>query len=741
MSYIDGSINRYLFFNEENSYSVLKIKIIDTDETELTYYEPTIVVCGFFPKLDKHSNYRFIGIVTHHDKYGIQYNAKSFERIMDNTYTGLVDYLSSDLFKGIGKKTAEKIVEKLGLQALDLIADDKNVLDGIPRMKQSLKISIYKQIVDNRDMENTLIWLYGFEISPKMAMKIYSVYGNETIQVIKENPYVLIDRVEGIGFRRADTIGLKVGFKPSSEVRISAVIYFLMNEYMNKYGDTYLEQEKLIDFTLKYLNTEADVVDSILIKDRLKSLIFEGKIVEKNNNLSLTFLFNSEQYIAKRVMEFNKEFKLPHIDIETYINDFEKNNNISYTKAQKKAINSALNSQFSIITGGPGTGKTTVIKGITDIYQMIHNYPNISEHIILAAPTGKAAKRLSIATSLQAKTIHKILGYDYTGNFSFDEFNQLEAKLIIIDEVSMMDCLLARRLLKAIPDSSQIVFVGDANQLPSVGPGEVLNDLIKSDLFNVIELDIIHRQAENSQIIALAYDILNKEINRTIFDSYEDRVFLRINERFVGEKILSEIKNLISQGFSLLEDIQVLIPVYKGLNGINRINDLIQQRFNYKNRDFSITFNEKTFYYNDKVMQLVNQPEDNIMNGDQGVVSGITDQDEVLVNFSGNTVKYNKKDLNNLTLAYAVSIHKSQGSEFKIVIMPLVRAYTIMLKRKLLYTGVTRAKEKLILLGDFDAYKRGVLGVSLPRNTLLKEFLLDEINPKLSKELTIEDFL
>jgi len=260
-------------------------------------------------------------------------------------------------------------------------------------------------------------------------------------------------------------------------------------------------------------------------------------------------------------------------------------------------------------------------------------------------------------------------------------------------------------------------------------------------LFNVIELDIIHRQAENSQIIALAYDILNKEINRTIFDSYEDRVFLRINERFVGEKILSEIKNLISQGFSLLEDIQVLIPVYKGLNGINRINDLIQQRFNYKNRDFSITFNEKTFYYNDKVMQLVNQPEDNIMNGDQGVVSGITDQDEVLVNFSGNTVKYNKKDLNNLTLAYAVSIHKSQGSEFKIVIMPLVRAYTIMLKRKLLYTGVTRAKEKLILLGDFDAYKRGVLGVSLPRNTLLKEFLLDEINPKLSKELTIEDFL
>jgi exodeoxyribonuclease V alpha subunit len=741
MSYIDGSVNRYLFYNEENSYSVLKIKIVDTDETELTYFEPTIIVCGFFPKLDKHSNYRFSGTVTHHDKYGMQYNATSFERVVDNTRAGLVDYLSSDLFKGIGKKTAEKIVDKLGLQALDLIADDKNVLDGIPRMKTALKFSIYKQIVDNRDMENTLIWLYGFEISPRMAMRIYSVYGNETIQTIKENPYVLIDHVEGIGFRRADIIGLKVGFKPDSEVRISAVIYFLMNEYMNKYGDTYLETDKLIDYTLKYLNTELNLVSADLIRERLTALIFEGRIVEKNDSLSLSYLYNAEEYIAKRVMQFNKEFVLPHVDIETYINDFEKNNNIQYTKAQKKSIVGALSSQFSIITGGPGTGKTTVIKGITDIYQMIQNYPKISDHIILAAPTGKAAKRLSLATLLEAKTIHKTLGYDYQGNFVYDEFNQLDAKLIIIDEVSMMDCLLAKRLLKAIPDSSQIVFVGDANQLPSVGPGEVLNDLIKSDLFNVIELDVIHRQAENSGIISLAYDILNKEINRTIFDKYEDRSFIRVNERFVGDKILSEIKLLIEEGYSLLEDIQILIPIYKGINGIDRINDLIQKRFNYKNRDFSIAFKEKTFYYNDKVMQLVNQPEDNIMNGDQGVISGITEDGELLVNFSGNTVKYNKKDLDNIKLAYAVSIHKSQGSEFRIVIMPLVRAYTIMLKRKLLYTGVTRAKEKLILLGDFEAYKRGVLGSSNPRNTLLKEFLQDEINQSSDKELTIEDFL
>jgi len=738
MSYIDGSISRYLFYNEENSYSVIKIKIADTNETELTFFEPTIIVCGFFPKLDKHTNYRFSGTVTHHEKYGVQYNATSFERVVDNTQVGLIDYLSSDLFKGIGKKTAERIVEKLGLSALDLIADNKEVLDDIPRINQKLKDSIYKQIVEHRDLENTLVWLYGFDISPKMAMRIYSVYANDTIGVIKENPYVLIDKVEGIGFRRADAIGLKVGFKPDSEVRISAVIYFLLNEYMNKYGDTYLDRDRLVEYTHKYLNQDLSEVDYELIHNQLHYLIKEGKIIDKDDSLSLSFLFYSEQYIAKRILTFNEEVKIKHATITTYLEDFEKVNGIIYTDAQRKAIITALNNQFSIITGGPGTGKTTVIKGICDLYKVTHNKKDI---IALAAPTGKAAKRLSAASNLKASTIHKLLGYDFEGNFAYDEFNPLEAKIIIIDEVSMMDCLLARRLLKAIQDNAQIVFVGDANQLPSVGPGEVLNDLIESKLFNVCELDVIHRQAADSKIISLAYDILNKEINRDLFDNYEDRVFLRVRDQFVAEKVLSEINNLVKEGYDLLEDIQILIPVYRGLNGIDRINSLIQTRFNQKNKDFLITYKEKTFFYNDKVMQLSNQPENNVMNGDLGVVSGITEDDELLVNFSGNTVKYTLKELDNLTLAYAVSIHKSQGSEFKVVIMPLVKSYTIMLKKKLLYTGVTRAKEKLILIGDLDAYKRGVLGVDIPRNTLLKEFLLDEINPKAHKELTIEDFL
>ncbi len=740
MSYIDGSINRYLFYNEENYYSVIKLKIIDTDEPELSHFEPTIIVCGFFPKLDKYSNYRFSGKLVHHNKYGIQYNADSFESVVDNTQSGLIDYLSSDLFKGVGKKTAEKIIEKLGLSALDLIAEDNSVLDDIPRINIEMKENIYNQIIENRDMEQTLVWLYSFDISPKMAMKIFGTYGNQTINVIKDNPYMLMDDIEGIGFRRADDIGLKVGFKYDSELRIQAVIYFLLNEYMNKYGDTYLEKEKLIDFTLKYLNIGDFSVNADLISMQLEKLIEVNKIIEKDNLISLRFLYYAEKYIANKILKYSKE-SLVKLDLEAYIKEFETVNNIDYTNAQRKAILMALNNQFSIITGGPGTGKTTVIKGIVDIYKMINNNKDISEIIALAAPTGKAAKRLSFATDMEAKTIHKMLGYDYDGNFIYNEDNPLLHKLIIVDEVSMMDCLLARKLLSALRFNTQIVFVGDANQLPSVGPGQVLNDLIKSDLFNVVELDIIHRQAENSRIISLAYDILNQEINRNIFDHYQDRDFLRINERFVAEKVINEVKSLIHMGYDLYEDIQVLIPVYRGINGIDRINSMIQNAFNSENKDLNIKYKDKIFFYNDKVMQLVNQPEDNIMNGDQGIIKGITEEDELLVDFSGNIVKYNYKDLDNLTLAYAVSIHKSQGSEFKCVIMPLVKSYSIMLKRKLLYTAVTRAKEKLIIIGDFEAYRRGVLGFDTQRKTLLKDFLLEEIKEKNTDELTIEDFL
>ncbi|MDD3712153.1 MAG: ATP-dependent RecD-like DNA helicase [Candidatus Izemoplasmatales bacterium] len=744
MSYVEGNIQRYLFYSEDSSYSVIKIKITDTDDLDVVHFEPTIIVCGFFPKLENSVNYRFYGEVANHPKYGIQYNANRFERMVDNTYEGLLDYLSSDLFKGVGIKTAERIIETLGLSALDLIAEDKHVLDKVPKINAKLRDSIFREVVDNKEMENTLVWLYSFEISPKMAMRIYSHYGSSTIQTIKENPYILMDHIEGIGFKRADEIGLKVGFQYDSPLRIAAVIYYLLTEYMNKFGDTYLLKTELVEYTMTYLNSHPDFnVEKELVETQLESLKTLGKVIFIEDKVSLNFLYSSELFIAKKVVELSKinDNGLDRETFESLLDDFQVFNDITYTKAQKKAIYTALNNNFSIITGGPGTGKTTVIKGLIDIYKMLHNNKVDIDTIKLAAPTGKAAKRLSEATNLKATTVHKLLGYDFEGNFKFDEYSSLEAKIIIIDEASMLDALLAKKFFSAVANSTKVILVGDANQLPSVGPGDILNNLIKSKLFECVELDVIHRQAADSHIISLAYDILNKNINENFFNNYEDKEFINANDNFISSRIIEKIRQLIEKGYDFHDDIQVLIPVYKGYNGIDRINALIQSTFNQENKEYAVKFKDKEFWYNDKVMQLVNQPEDNVMNGDQGTVIGITPNDELIVDFSENIVKYSKKDLDNLTLAYAVSIHKSQGSEFKSVIMPLTKSYTIMLKRKLLYTGVTRAKEKLILIGDFDAYRRGVLGMDRERNTLLN-FFLENKNQELNTGQTkISDFL
>lgn len=741
MTYVEGTIKRYLFYSEENSYSVIKVEIQDTNDPELIRYEPTIVVCGFFPKLDLHASYKFKGEIAYHKTYGLQFNAKTFERYIDETYDGIIDYLSSDIFPGVGVKTAERIVDTLGMNCLDLIAEDKDQLKKVDKLNKKLHKIIFDGIVGHREMENTLVWLYGFSISPNMAMKIYNKYGLETKQIIKENPYVLMEEVEGIGFKRADEIGLKVGFAYDSDVRISAVIYYLLNEYMNKFGDTYLLEEELIKYTLQFLNNHEDFeVDEQKVIKQLFLLIESHKLIKEEDRIFLRYLYYAEKSIAKMMLKLNINSDV-NLSVDDHLQAFESINHINYTQAQRKAIHLALTNHVSIITGGPGTGKTTVIKGLIHVYRMMRNQALDDEDLKLAAPTGKAAKRLSESTDLPASTIHKLLGYDFNGEFKYDEFSPLEAKLVIIDEASMIDCILMKKLLSAIKVGTILVFVGDANQLPSVGPGDVLNDLIKSDLFPVQELNIIHRQANDSNIISLAYDVLEKQIDESIRDNKDDRLFFNAKDEYISSTLLKLIDRLIQKNYSLLEDIQVLVPMYKGINGIDRLNDLIQETFNGDNKNLSLSFGDKKFYFQDKVMQLVNQPDKNVMNGDQGFVVAIDDEREMVVDFSGQLVKYNRKELDQLTLAYVTSIHKSQGSEYKVVIMPLTLSYSIMLRKKLLYTAITRAKEILIMVGNFEAFKRGVLGKDRKRRTMLKNFLTDELNQSPSNQVKIEDFL
>ncbi len=741
MGFLEGTIRQYLFFNEESSYSVIKVEIRDTSESDLLHFEPTIVVCGFFPRLELNQVYRFHGDVAKHPKYGVQYNAARFERIMDSSKTGVVDYLQSDLFKGIGPKTAKAIVETLGVDCLEMIANNPDVLDSIPRMNKTKKTMIAKTILDNRQMESTLVWLYGFEISPRMAMKIYQRYGFAAVDVIRNNPYLLIDEVEGIGFKRADEIGLKIGFTYDHPLRIKAVIMYLLQEYISKYGDTYLEKASLLEYSQTYLNSSSQSnVDQQQISDMLVELVKSGKIVESDGKIGLHSLYLAEKSIAECIRKHSElVYETPELSvIEEYIMQFEKARKITYTDMQKKAIVRALSEHFVIITGGPGTGKTTIIDAIAHIYNSLREN---SADVRLAAPTGKAAKRLQEATGLEATTVHRLLGYDYEGRFAFGRDLKLSTDLVIIDETSMLDSLVASQLFQALPDKAKLVLVGDDNQLPSVGPGQVLADMIESDLFTVVKLEKIHRQAYDSSIVELAYDVLNQNIDDYTFRQQSDRRFIVARENAVTSVVMATIREFMQKGYTLTEDIQVLAPVYKGINGIDSLNQLIQERFNKNHDGYEIRHNDRIFRYNDKVMQLINQPEDGIMNGDLGIVTGIVEDKELLVDFSGKTVKYNVKDFDNLTLAYAISIHKSQGSEFKVVIMPLVLSYSIMLKRRLIYTGITRAKEMLVLIGDRFALKRGVYSKDLPRKTWLREFLNLEESEEEAKELTIEDFL
>jgi exodeoxyribonuclease V alpha subunit len=721
------------------------VEITDTTEKNLLYGEPTIIICGFFPKLETGVRYRFFGELKSHPKFGMQYNAQKYERIMESTKDGIIDYLSSDLFKGIGPKTAARIVETLGVDCLEKIIADPRVLETVPKLSADKRKMIHALLLQNRQAESTLVWLYGFQISPKMAMKIYSTYGFKTIDILKQNPYLLMDTVEGIGFKRADEIGLKIGFAFDDPFRIRAVILYLLGEYVAKYGDTVLEKQKMLEYADSYLRVSDELrVEPELIEGTLQKLISEGRITEQDPWISLTYLYQAEQTIATLLKNFSEPLAdlLDEKLLDQYLTEFEMMNAIEYTENQREAIKTALAHPFTVITGGPGTGKTTIIKGVVKLYMQMHQgTPDVVSTIRLAAPTGKAAKRLSESTGLEATTIHRLLGYDFEGHFTFDEHNKLMAKLIIIDEASMMDVLLAKQLFQALKPHTKILIVGDENQLPSVGPGQVLSDILACGLFPVVRLTKIHRQAADSSIIRLAYDILNQNLSEQVLDKHPDRSYIRANELMVPEIIVKVITEAIAAGYDLWEDIQVLIPMYKGVCGIDAINQRLQATFNQENQGIKISHLDKTFYLNDKVLQLSNQPEDGIMNGDLGVVAEILNDRDMVVDFAGNHVKYNVKDFDSLTLAYAVSVHKSQGSEYKVVILPLVRSQSIMLKRKLLYTAVTRAKEKLVMIGEYQALKHGILGIEMPRKTLLRHFLLAEEPVEKADFLTIEDFM
>jgi len=672
---VKGIVDRYIFFNEENGYSIIKLK-------------DTSVIVGTLPKLNQGESIEVSGNWIVHPKFGKQFKIENFSIAYPTTKTGVINYLGSGLIKGIGKSTAEKIYSVFGTKTLDIL--EKNIhrlleVEGIGEKKLEM---IKKGWAEQQGIKNVMLFLQSYGISTAYSLKIYKTYGNTAPEIIKQNPYRLISDVYGIGFKIADQIGKKLGIEERSPMRIKAGILFVLNE-ISKNGHTYCPEIDLIESVTQTLNYDLASSDTII-----QELQNEGLIVIHKKNIYLADLYYAERGIEES-MKLIQSIPKEEINYEKLLRAIENR----YSKEQLAAIKYSLSNKILIITGGPGTGKTTALKGIIDIYK------RMEKKILLAAPTGRAAKRMAEVIKMEAKTIHRLLEFNPSDNsFAYNKFNQLSADLIIIDEVSMIDTYLMYHLITAIDTKTTIVFVGDIDQLPSVGPGNVLRDLINSNSVSVVRLNKIFRQAESSDIIKNAH-LINKGAMPVFNAKDTDFVFLDEKEPVViSEKILALCKDELPSKlkFDTLLDIQVITPMYKGDVGVNYLNKLFQARIN-KN-DIIYSQGDRIFKAGDKIMQLRNNYDKNIYNGDIGFLIEYDDENKNLVtDFEGRLIKYSPDEFDEITLAYAITVHKSQGSEYPCIIMPMVTQNYIMLQRNLLYTGITRASKLLIMLGSKQA--------------------------------------
>ncbi len=733
---IEGHIIKQIYRNEETSFSIYVLSLETGEE---------VIIKGVLPKLTEDLLYEFEVDEVNHPQYGLQYDVKSFKQAATHNREGLISYLSSDLFFGVGIITATRIVDTFGTEAIDIILEDKNVLKRIGF--NALQIErFYQALYKNQKLDKVLVDLFSYGLTLKTSMKLIDFYGYDVVEVIKENPYRLMYDIENIGFLRADAIAKKIGIQDDDPKRVEAAIVYSINEYINSSGHTYLNEKNLLQAINKILNTDELKEE---INTAKENLISKNIIYVEDNNYTLAQVKKTEENLAKQLLRFTNK-KRTNVNLDDLIAQVEKINRITYTVKQKEAINEAINNPLTVITGGPGTGKTTVLLGILSVYALYKGInirgSSVVDNVGVCAPTGRAARRMSDLIGIPAFTIHRLLGYGYDRTFMYDEENQLPQALFIIDEASMIDIYLAENLFKSIPNNAQVVIVGDKDQLPSVGPGQVLADIISSGRAPTIVLDEIHRQSLDSGIIKLANDVNNQTINSESYEVKEDLIFIKEDSKEIVKTLIELTTQALENGYDLIEDIQVLIPMYNGSVGINTVNQMFQSHF-HKKEEVHVERNLERFYIGDKVMHLVNSPEKGVMNGDIGKIISIysTKENEkiVLVSYQEGEVPYNLNELEELTLAYAISIHKSQGSEYKTVFIPLVRSYKIMLRKELLYTAITRAKNHLYLIGEIDLISYASGKINEKRQTKLKEYLLEEKEDlkEKKKELTPYDFM
>ncbi len=721
MSYIKGTISKIIYRNNSNGYTVGLIKIKESDE-EVGKIE---TFTGVLPEFNEKTIYQLNGTFTTHNKYGYQFQVDSFEIVLPEKKDELVDFLSSDLFP-IGEKTAKKIVGAFGEDTIDVILNNKEKLLEIPRLGIEKINKINNILKEYQSTSNIVLELNRMGFNTKDSLMLLNKYKDKVIRIIDNNIYDLIDNIN-LNFKEIDTIAINNKYDLYDERRVEALIIYLLNEITFEQGDTYSFFQEIYNSIIKYLpDLKSEDLEYYLIK-----LSKQKRVVIKKEKYYLKELYDAEEYIADRIYRLNnmERRKLPKL--KEKIKELEQKIGITYDESQKNAIITSLNNNFTITTGGPGTGKTTIIKGII---RMLVDTCHISpQNIALLAPTGRASRKLMEVCNIPAYTIHKYLGWDKDNNtFSHNEINVCKEEYIIVDEASMIDTMLMFSLLKGTRLDSKFIFIGDYYQLPSVSQGQVLKDMIDSEVLDVIKLNNLYRQKDGNYIIDLAHEIKNKELSDNFLTKKEDYNFIEVDNDYVLTSIKDIILKALEKGYRE-KDIQVLAPMYKSQNGIDNLNKMLQEIFNPKSNDKNeLTVGNKTYREGDKVLELVNDSDNSISNGDLGYIINITNKEkngnkknEIIVDFDGNIVSFSPDKFINITHGYAISVHKSQGGEFNMVIIPFVNSFKRMLYNKLIYTAVTRAKSKLILIGSREAFVYGVNNDYVNnRKTTLKEILI-----------------
>ncbi len=731
MEYIRGKFKQ-MIFESDNGYKVGLFRVKEASGEMEEYINKTITFTGYFADVDAEAYYKLTGNYVFNERYGSQFQVSSYEREEPKGKDAVVEFLSSSLVKGCGEKTAIAIVDTLGEEALTLIKENPDNLLLVPGISEVKAKRIYNSIVKYQSTDEIIVNLkkLGFTINESLA--ILNKWGESSLEIVNNDIYKLIDIID---FTKLDKVFLSMK-DAEAEERILACLIETFKRVGFKNGDTYLDKEEIFSTIRNEFKIfiEEDELDEYL--DKLKK---SKDIVVKKKKYFLKEYYDYEEEIADALEMISRHSKTRVTNFDDLIAAVQLEYDVKYNSDQKKAIKNALTNRVSIITGGPGTGKTTIINSIVKLYVRIHNlnYKEVINDIALLAPTGRAAKKMSDSTGLPAMTIHRYLKWNKEKNeFQINEYNKNYHKLIIVDETSMIDTYLFASLLKGIGHNITLVLVGDSNQLPSVGPGLILNDLIDSDMFTHTTLEQIYRQSDNSYIPILAKEIKEHDLSSEFTKQTDDYNFLHASGLTIKEMIrkicvMSKEKGLTE------EEIQVLAPMYRGENGIDNLNVLLQDIFNPKSKEKRETkVGDIIYRVGDKVLQLVNDPDNNIFNGDIGYISSIgtimgsKNKDVFTINFDGNEIQYTREDLINIKHAYAITIHKSQGSEFAHVIMPVSKAYYKMLYNKLIYTGVSRAKKSLIIIGEEESLVMAVNNdYSNNRKTNLKEQIVNKFTP------------